>query len=75
MVFAYRSCSNDPTEKIAGIISQMSEKILDVSQDFTTKPSDAQYRVQIAVTLFYKFIESILENEKNIHSDVSVRNN
>lgn len=71
--YGSRSCSNDPTGKIANIITEMSEKVLNVSQELTAKQADAEQRVQIAVTLFYKFIETILESEKKIGADISVR--
>lgn len=33
----------------------------------------ANRRAQIAITLFYKYIESILQNEQAIQTDISVR--
>lgn len=37
-----------------------------------TNEDEAKNRLELAVTLFYKFIENILQNEKTIRKDISV---
>lgn len=38
----------------------------------TVPPDYANQRLQLAVTLFYKFVENIFQKEKTLHKDISV---
>lgn len=73
MFFLFRSCQNNPFEKIQGIVKTLGNKF--VSKYLETNQSnedEAKNKLELAITLFYKFIENILQNEKTIRKDISV---
>ncbi|XP_031355378.1 retinoblastoma-like protein 2 isoform X2 [Photinus pyralis] len=71
-----QGCKIDPTEKIATIIESLGDKF---RTEFTRQsssvpmitPDYANQRLQLAITLFYKFVENIFQKEKTLHSDIS----
>lgn len=67
----FESCSRNPTESIREIVINLGNSFTNAYATFESKEV-AEQRLQIAVTLFYKFIENILQNERKIQSDISV---
>lgn len=53
-------------DKFVAAYTQQAMDIPDVQIDYVNK------RLQLAIKLFYKFVESILHNEKTIRKDISV---
>ncbi|KAF5271291.1 hypothetical protein FQR65_LT05306 [Abscondita terminalis] len=71
-----QGCTNDPTEKIKSIVETLGEKFRakfteQNSSTQTVTPDYANQRLQLAVTLFYKFVENIFQKERTLHSDIS----
>ncbi|KAL1497569.1 hypothetical protein ABEB36_008505 [Hypothenemus hampei] len=71
------SCQRDPTPKINEIISKMKEKLLKAYKANNFSTEEAENRLNLAHTLFYKYVELILAKEKNMTSNISnlVENN
>lgn len=68
----FESCRVDPTAKIQDVLNNLSEKFVAAyTNSFQNRKEDAKTMVQYAITLFYKFIENILKNEKKIRTDIS----
>jgi retinoblastoma-like protein 1 len=69
LVQLFESCGRNPAENINEIVTKLSERFV------AAVPSEqreiANRRAQIAITLFYKYIESILQNEQAIQTDIS----
>ncbi|KAH0821641.1 hypothetical protein GEV33_001150 [Tenebrio molitor] len=70
LVQLFESCGRNPAENINEIVTKLSERFV------AAVPSEqreiANRRAQIAITLFYKYIESILQNEQAIQTDISI---
>ncbi|XP_018580009.1 retinoblastoma-like protein 1 isoform X2 [Anoplophora glabripennis] len=72
LVQLFQSCQKDPLAKIQNVIKTLSDKFLCAYLlNNPQSEEEAKNRLQIGITLFYKFIESILQNEKNIRNDIS----
>lgn len=72
-----RSCTRDPTEVIQQLVTKLGGKFVAAYTQQATDIPDVQIdyvnkRLQLAIKLFYKFVESILLNEKTIRKDISV---
>ncbi|CAH1163560.1 unnamed protein product [Phaedon cochleariae] len=69
----FESCQSDPRTKIQGIVSTFGDKFISAYiEAHPNSEEDARNRLQIGITLFYKFTENILQNEKAIRPDISV---
>nr|CAI5843626.1 unnamed protein product [Callosobruchus analis] len=66
----FDSCNTDPLPKIKNILKTMGDTFVS-SYSQMCGEEDARNRLQIAITVFYKFIENILQNEKSIRRDIS----
>ncbi|XP_018323439.1 retinoblastoma-like protein 1 isoform X2 [Agrilus planipennis] len=72
LIKIFKSCANDPMEKIQNVIEKISEKFRKESNSLPNTQSDyASQRLKTAIVLFYKFIEGIFQRERNSHNDIS----
>ncbi|CAG9863709.1 unnamed protein product [Phyllotreta striolata] len=63
----------NPLPIIQQVLDELTEKFVSAYvRIFPTKEQDAKNRSQIGVTLFYKFVQNILDNERKIGNDISV---
>ncbi|KAF7281421.1 hypothetical protein GWI33_004801 [Rhynchophorus ferrugineus] len=67
----FESCGKDPTETIESVISTISERFIGEYTIINSSNDDAQSKLNIAITLFYKYIEFIFEKEQKISIDIS----
>lgn len=73
----FRSCARDPTNTIKDVEKRLGEKFVRAYTDNapaeqTVQIDYARKRLDFAVTLFYKLIENLLQNETTIRKDISV---
>lgn len=70
----YRSCKVDPLPRIHDMVNKMGEQFVSAFLNHCPQAGDeeAHSRLQISITLFYKFVENILQSEKTICADISV---
>ncbi|CAH1980858.1 unnamed protein product [Acanthoscelides obtectus] len=66
----FESCDTDPLPKIQNILKTMGDTFINAYSQMCGE-DEARNRLQIATTLFYKFIEVILKNEQSIRKDIS----
>ncbi|XP_050295177.1 retinoblastoma-like protein 2 [Anthonomus grandis grandis] len=68
----FRSCQRDPVTKIENLLSKMKVQFIDGYTSNGFSEEDAQKKTDLAVTLFYKYVELILKKEQSITKDISV---
>ncbi|CAG9837916.1 unnamed protein product [Diabrotica balteata] len=67
------SCEVNTIEKIQEILNSLSEKfVVAYSSKYNGREEEAKNMLQIGVTLFYKYVENLLDNESKIRNDISV---
>lgn len=75
--FFCRSCATDPTETIKEVEKRLGEKFIRAYTDNASGEQSVlldytKMRLEFAVTLFYKLIENLLQNETTTRKDISV---
>lgn len=73
----HRSCASNPEEKIASLVTEMSEEFCrlytQATEDYTGPSIDfAKMRLQMGQILYYTFLEHILMDEKRRGVDLLV---
>ncbi|RZB39242.1 retinoblastoma-like protein 1, partial [Asbolus verrucosus] len=69
LVQLFESCARNPTETINEIVTKLGERF--VAAYALEQSEVTNRRLQLAITLFYKFVENVLQNERLIQSDIS----
>lgn len=67
----FESCQNNPLPIIENILSTMKTNFIEGYTEHIISIEEAQNRVDLGTTLFYKYVEFILNKERNITSDIS----
>ncbi|KAJ8925433.1 hypothetical protein NQ315_009266 [Exocentrus adspersus] len=68
----FQSCQKDPLAKVQNVVKTLGDKfVCAYTLNNPQTEDEAKNRLQIGITLFYKLIETILQNEKNIRNDIS----
>ncbi|XP_060534776.1 retinoblastoma-like protein 2 isoform X2 [Cylas formicarius] len=67
----FSQCQSDPSERIERILLTNNEKLIEAFLNCGCSKEDAQNYLDIGVTLFYKYVESVLHTEKNISAEIS----
>ncbi|KAG5888211.1 hypothetical protein JTB14_036222 [Gonioctena quinquepunctata] len=66
----FQSTQTDPSSKIQDILNSLGEKFV-TAYERNNSEEEARSRLQTSITLFYHFVENVLQNEKTIRSDIS----
>ncbi|XP_030757073.1 retinoblastoma-like protein 1 [Sitophilus oryzae] len=68
----FESFEKNPAEKIESVISRIRDKFVEGYLTVHVSKEDAQSKFDFAVTLFYKYIELIINRERNISADIAM---
>lgn len=79
LIIIHRSCTENPEEKIATLVSEMSEEFCRLytqdTEDYNGPSIDfAKMRLQMGQILYYTFLEHILVDERKRGVDLAVSN-
>ncbi|XP_023018389.1 retinoblastoma-like protein 1 isoform X2 [Leptinotarsa decemlineata] len=66
----FESTQTDPSQKIQEILTSLGDKFV-AAYAGQNGEEEAKSRLQMGITLFYKFVENILQNEKTMRADIS----